>query len=192
MDLKDILEFIKKNKELLEELRKSASDVISDAKAIVIQNNKNRAAAFVAALDGKINVKGGEDRLRALNANILDLERELMEAEDTLEEMAINHLLGQLLQIRANVAVAKGFNAVVAFDPDEKEAIARLLEKVEEDIDARKDVKTAIDITVRVISIARLLERSLHTAFSEGIVEGQGHPVPWSCSWRPSPFHRLT
>ncbi len=154
MDLKGILDFIKKNKDLLDELRKSASDIISDAKALVIENNKNRAAAFVAALDEKIKVEGPEERLRALNAAIVELERELLETEDTLREMALNHQLAQLLQMRANAAVAAGFNKVVAFTPEEKEEIVRLLQQVEEDIEARKDLKTAIDITVRLIAIS--------------------------------------
>ena len=154
MDLKEILEFVKKNKELLDELRKSASDVISDVKALVIENNKKRAAAFVAALDKKIKVEGPEERLRALNAAILELERELLETEDTLREMAINHQLAQFLQMRANVAVAAGFNKVIAFTAEEKKEIVRLLEQVEQDIEARKDLKTAIDITVRLIAIS--------------------------------------
>ncbi len=154
MNLKEILEFIKKNKELLDDLRTSASDVISDAKTIVIKNNKDRAAAFVASLDKKVNVEGGEDRLRAINTAILELERELLETDDTLEEMSINHQLARLLQIRANVAVAKGFNEVVAFTSTEKKEITGLLKKVEADIEARKDLKTAIDITVKVISIS--------------------------------------
>jgi hypothetical protein len=154
MDLKEILDFIKKNKELLDELRKSASDVISDAKALVIENNKKRAAAFVAALDEKIKVEGSEERRRALNAAILELERELLETEDTLREMALNHQLAQLLQMRANVAVAAGFNKVVAFTAEENKEIVHLLEQAEEDIEARKDLKTAIDITVRLIAIS--------------------------------------
>ena len=154
MDLKEILDFIKKNKQLLDELQKSTGDVISDAKALVMEKNKKRAAAFVAALEKKIKVEGGEDRLRALNEAILGLQREQLETEDTLREMAINHQLAQLLQMRANVAVATGFNEVVAFTAGEREEIVRLLKQAEEDIEARKDLKIAIDITVRLIAIA--------------------------------------
>ncbi|MBM2834515.1 MAG: hypothetical protein HW406_1676, partial [Candidatus Brocadiaceae bacterium] len=42
----------------------------------------------------------------------------------------------------------------VAFDDSEKEEIANLLKKVEADINARKNLKKAIDITVNVISMA--------------------------------------
>lgn len=154
MELKEILDYIKKNKELLGELQRSASDTISDVKALLIENNQRRAAAFAAALDEKINVEGGEDRLRALNAAILELERDLLETDDTLREMAINQQLAQLLQMRANVAVAAGFNEVVAFTREERDEIARLLNRAEQDIEARKDLRTAIDITVKLLALA--------------------------------------
>lgn len=154
MDLKEILDFTKKNKELLDDLKKTTGDVISDAKALVIDNNKKRAEAFVATLGEKIKVESGEDRLRALNAAILELQRDLLETEDTLREMAINKELAVLLQMRANVQVAAGFNEVVAFSADERDEIAALLKRAEDDIDARKDLKTAIDITISLAAIA--------------------------------------
>lgn len=154
MNLKDIIDFVKENKKLLDELKRSTGDVISDAKSILIENNKNRAAAFVAALDEEFHVEGGADRTEAIDVNIKELEGKLKEADDPLQEMSINHQLAQLYQIRANENIAKGFDSVVAFDDSEKEEIANLLKKIEADINARKNLKKAIDITVNVISIA--------------------------------------
>ena len=58
-----------------------------------------------------------------------------------------------MLQQRAAVTVAGGFNKVVAFTSEEQEEVERLLQKVQEDIEARQDVRTAIDITVRLLAI---------------------------------------
>ncbi len=68
--------------------------------------------------------------------------------------MQINNELATLLQVRANVGMAAGFNEVVAFSDEEKNDIVRLLNQAEEDIVARKNLRTAIDITVRLISVA--------------------------------------
>ena len=163
MDLREILDFAEENKDFMGELRKTASDTITDAKAMMIEKNKRRAGMFVAALDEKIKVEGGEERLRALNAAILDLEREKQEVGDSLKEMAINHQLAQLLHMRANVEVATGFNSVVAFSDDEKEEIVKLLNQAENDIEARKNLKTAINITVRLIAISAKIAKKAAT-----------------------------
>lgn len=154
MNLKDIIDFVNENKELLDGLKNSTSDVISDVKSILIEKNKNRAAAFIAGLNERFHVEGGADRTEAIDVNIEELEGKSREADDPLQEMSINHQLALLKQLRANENIAKGFDAVVAFDDSEKEEIASLLKKVEADINARKNLKKAIDITVNVISIA--------------------------------------
>ena len=106
--------------------------MISDAKSILIEKNTKRAEAFVSKLGGKIKVTSGEERLRALNLAILELERELLETDDSLREMEINNELATLLQIRANLGLAQGFNKVVAFSDAEKKEITSLLAKVKE------------------------------------------------------------
>lgn len=153
MELQELLDFIKKNKDLLDDLKSSTSDLISDAKAILVENSANRAKQFADAIKDKFRIRDGEQRRKALDDAILDVEKQLLETEDILEEMALNIRLSELLQLRANATVAGAFEGIIAFPDEEVERIQRLLKQVDEDIEARRDLKTAMGIVTRAISV---------------------------------------
>lgn len=154
MDIKELIDFINGNKEMFSQLKDPAKNIIDDVKSLFIKESYEQAAKFVAELDKNISVGGGDDRLNALNAAIDALEIKLDVTDDELMQADLNDQIGNLLQQRANMQVAGAFNSVVAFTEDEKIAISDLLTRAGKDIENRKTVSSAIDITVNLIDLA--------------------------------------
>ena len=157
MNLKDITDFISSNKDMFNQLKDPAITIVDDVKSLFVKNSYNQAAKFVAALNDNISAEGGADRLAALNAAIDGLNVKRSATDDDLIQADLNDRIGNLEQLKANVEVAAAFNSVVAFTDDDKTSIANLLTRAGSDIDNRKTLKTAIDITVNLIELAATL-----------------------------------
>lgn len=154
MNIKEITDFINSNKVMFNQLKNPTNNIVDDVKSLFIKESYDQAAKFVAALGKNISAGGGADRLNALNAAIEGLNVKLSVTDDALMQADLNDRIGNLLQLKANVQVAAAFNSVVAFTDGDKTAIVNLLTRAGKDIDNRKTVKTAIDITINLIELA--------------------------------------
>lgn len=164
-DLKDIVDFIKDNKNLLKRLEAATGDLISDLEGNRIKTHLAVAQQFVAAAKAGTRYEGSvEDRAAAVDAEIDVINRRLETEADSLNRMLLHRQISLLQGVQGSEELASTLSAVVIFTDQEITELAVTIAKAEQDIRLRKTVKAGIDAVTELLTAAASLAGKVATS----------------------------